>query len=562
MMETLSHPEQRPRTRGERPRPKRPKAPTAIPRETLSPAGFRIPGAESAPSRGNNPDAAITVSKRGHQTGPGKRGKMTTRVHAHSGPHIQVQQLLHQAAAQGAKNARVEIQRDRILYEDDRPFDTTIDMTQFDPDGIYTTQSELSRHPAPEGLHVHVFGTVNVRRSEDEQGGGAGHVHMKAADEGDALPARNTRSGRFTVHLKETRGYGGLKVLDHTGATAQKVLDYTGATAQNHGRFAMRMSRTRSGNPEEPVEGSGTEILALPTPGNPADPTSRDMGEIVRTGMEMFADLLRDRDQGPDGAKAWPDNEAREKLQDAGITGLPETPPTCQKFPVYAQGNQRALLPERPVLGNLPHTSGPGIARQLAKHPDPNRRYQLVDEVQDNEQEIPSLTLTGAEATLQDGKRIKLPVPEIDPEHGWPMTHQKRLEENLLETAESITVTLEYKAPDADPEAFTTETEIYADSDQENHVILSTPELDMDPEAFIRITGLNFYRTGLLYEPRDWFQRYHAGRLTGEDPQALNQDTLTKIAGNLDQVNMRPGETETTATSPSGNITITLHRAK
>ena len=476
---------------------------------------------------------------------------MTTRVQAHSGPHIQVQQLLHQAAAQGAKNARVEIQRDQILYEDDRPLATTIDMTQFDPDGIYTTQSELSRHPAPEGLHVHIFGTVNVQSSKDDQGDGAGHVHMKATDEGDALPARNTTSGWFNVHLKETRGYGGLRVLDQTGATAQ-----------NHGRFDMRMNRTRSGNPQEPVEESGTEILALPTPGNPADPTVQDIGEIVRTGMEMFADLLRDRDQGPDGAKAWPDNESREKLQDAGITGLPETPPTCQKFPVYAQGNRRALLPERPVLGNLPHTSGPGIARQLAKHPDPNRRYQLVDEVQDNQQEIPSLTLTGAEATLQDGTRIKLPVPEIDPEHGWPMTHQKRLEETLLETAESITVTLEYRTPDADPEPFTLETEIYADSDQENHVILSTPELDLDPEAFIRITGLNFYRTGLFSEPMNWFPNYHAGRLTGEDPQALNLKTLERIAGDLDRVDMRPGETETTATSPSGNITIILHRAK
>lgn len=36
--------------------------------------------------------------------------------------------------------------------------------------------------------------------------------------------------------------------------------------------------------------------------------------------------------------------------------------------------NYERLLPENPVLDRLPHTSGPGLARELDNHPDP-RRY-------------------------------------------------------------------------------------------------------------------------------------------------------------------------------------------
>ena len=87
--------------------------------------------------------------------------QMTTKVDQHRGPHIEIQKLLHQAAREGAARATVEIWAGRLDYRDDRPFRTTIDTGNVDPDYIYTVDRAIEKHTAPDGLHVHVMNHNN-----------------------------------------------------------------------------------------------------------------------------------------------------------------------------------------------------------------------------------------------------------------------------------------------------------------------------------------------------------------------------------------------------------------
>ena len=389
---------------------------------------------------------------------------------------------------------------------------------------------------------------------------------MKTVSQGDAAPPERTPSGKFEVHLKRTNwGHGEIVVIEPDGATSHRSRS-----------VQMTMKHAPTGRPGEEIERSCANALAvhIPTGSGENAVGGHDYDEIEQTALGMFAALVASMDRDPDSGPAWPDGRTRDTVREKGFDNLPETRPTCRMYQDERTGYREILIPENAVLCQMPHTSGPGLVRALRKQADPGRAYTLVAEADPEEdleapehtRGLPVLRLAEVRAVRTDGTEMEMPVPPPHPERGWPMTHEKRLEENMMERVRSITAVLEYREPGREPDRFPVRTDMYFDSDQDHQALLTTPELDMDRETLQRTSGISLRLGGEFTGPMHWFPAYHARRLSteGAEPEGLDQlntETLERMAKALDSVEMEPSRRETRVESPSGRMTIILHGA-
>ena len=471
---------------------------------------------------------------------------MTTRVNQHREPHIEIQKLLHRAAHEGAARATVEIRPDRLDYWDDRPFQTTIDTGSINPDYIYTVHWAIEKHPAPDGLHVHVLNHNNwgaYARSGT-------YVHLTHIGEGDAAPPRLTPSGRSEVRLKN-RDRGPREVL---------ILDQEGATSRQSRNFGLT-AKHAAGQPGEQVRETRYTTLARPAPGTAEPPDANDQDEIFQTAAALFADLISQNNASSGRVSTmWPDAQSREILEDMGLDPAADPPATCRIYQQETRENPEILMPENAVLSQLPHASGPWLARTLAKHPEPGRRYNLVEDMGEAGKNLPTLKLKAARAAGLDGAERQLPVPERTPEDGPATTNPRRLDATVMEKVSAITATLEYREPGREPESFELAPDAYIDYDRENHLVVTAPGLDMDWRTFADAAGIWLHGTSAYTRQMDWATEYHARKLTEEDPGVVNQNTLRAIAEALEAAGLETSGKRMKAVSPGGTIEITLTR--
>ncbi len=487
---------------------------------------------------------------------------MTTRVDQHRGPHMEIQKLLHRAAREGAARATVDIWAGRLEYRDDRPFHTTIDTSDIDPDDIYTVDWGIEKYPAPDGLHVHVLN----HNSWGALARSGRHTHLEHIGEGDEAPPRLTESARCEVRLKKrNRGHGEILILNQEGVVCRRNRHF-GLTA-----------RHAAGQPGEQVQETRYTVLARPAPGTAEPPDAVDEDEIFRTAAAMFADLIaRNNREAGNGASTvstmWPDRQSGETLEDMGLRLAADPPATCRTYHHGTRINPEILMPEDAVLSLLPHASGPWLAQALANHPEPGRRHNLVESAGEAGKDLPTLRMTGARAVWPDGRERELPVPERSPERspeGNPEeapddspagANPRRLDATVMERVSAITATLEYREHGREPERFELELDAYTDHDWDNHLILTTPGLDMDWKALSEAAGIWLHRVSRHAQQTDWETGYHAKRLTGGDPDTVNQDALNTIVENLEAAGLETPGRSITARSPGGTIEITLVR--
>ena len=473
---------------------------------------------------------------------------MTTSVTDHHGPHLELQRLIHSAAQRGAGRATIHIMPDRLEYQDDTPFRTTIDTSHIEPDGHYTVAWAVSRYPVPDHLHVHV---VN-HQPWGEHAQGKGHTHLPHVGDDDATPPRTTPSGRYQVRLKTGIG----RPMDIM------IIDQQGLPVQRADTFGLQTVHAPHGTPGDQLQKCCYRILATPVPSAyPArDPDGNDREEVIDTAHRMFADLVRDAKTPPRTSMLWPDRPTRDALAQLGLDPGVNPEPSARLYPTGTWENPRVLMPHGAVWAQLPRTSGPWILRALVKHPEQSRRYTLIEDPAHADQaNLPVLRLIVVTTVDHNGAITHHPVPEVHPDQGVAMTHQPRLEATVMERVRSITAVLEYREPGKPPDRFEADLDAYSDADQENHVVLTTPGLEMDQSTFAETSGMRHHRrTGAFTGPMDWGPRYHARRLTQDSIQTANEEILEDIASALDTIGIRPTDAPTTVTSPSGTITITI----
>ena len=82
----------------------------------------------------------------------------------------------------------------------------------------------------------------------------------------------------------------------------------------------------------------------------------------------------------------------------------------------------------------------------------------------------------------------------------------------------------------------------------------------MDWKALSEAAGIWLHRVSRHARQTDWETGYHAKRLTGGDPDTVNQDALNTIVENLEAAGLETPGRSITARSPGGTIEITLVR--
>lgn len=176
-----------------------------------------------------------------------------------------------------------------------------------------------------------------------------------------------------------------------------------------------------------------------------------------------------------------------------------------------------------------------------------------------NPADLPVLRLKEVLVEHEDGSSENMPVPPLHPKFGWPMTHEKRLPETRMERVRKITATLEYQEPGGVPEYFSLDARLYSDLDHEHQVVMTTRDLDMGARELIETAGLRNHPSGIdIVDAMEWMPEYHARRLSGENPDQVNRETLAKIAAAIEDIGVTPGPSEISAAAPKGEITITL----
>ena len=473
---------------------------------------------------------------------------MTTTVSDHRGPHVEILKLLHSAAGEGATRATVQIMPDRLEYQDDRSRQATIDTSHIEPDGHYTIEWAIEKYPIQDSLHVHFINHMPWGKSAH----GEGHTHLPHQDDNDVTPPRDTPSGRYRVRLKTGAGRPGeVMILDNQGLPVPRA---------DH--FGLQTVYVQTGMPGDKLQRRTYSVLATPVPGREMiTPTNgKDREDIIDTAQRMFADLVRETSGPPRTGMLWPDRRTRDMLDELGLNPGVDPEPTARLYPEGVWENPRILMPPDPVWAQLPHTSGPWILRALRKHPQQQRHYTLIENPSHADlTTLPVLRLSAVTAVETNGAVTTYPIPDIHPDLGAAMTHEPRIDNTVMDRVNSITATLEYRDPGKPPDRFDVELDAYSDSDNTNHIILTTTRIDMDPATFLKTSGIRFYRTtGAFTGPWEWTPQYHARRLTQANTQEANQEVLATIAEALDTIGIRPTAKETTVTSPSGTIKITI----
>lgn len=468
-------------------------------------------------------------------------------------PQKTVQKLIQQSYENGARCAIIYLTENTVEYSDTAGYRQIIEYSHMDPDDTYSVHWDLMDHYVPDDMEVSLISNTMPHPTE----GNPVQTTLRTFSQEDVALPENTPSGRFTVHLKspERQGFERTTIIDSDGA------------AVNAGYNPVMYKRTQGNQPGDAVTEYRLNVLAHPSnrqeparqePAN-YDPQS-DKQEIRQTVLQLTATYLNRMMNEDAQVLAWPGEETKQAMLEADIPGIPGTPLTSRKCLAFSQHSPEILQPDNAVISKLPYTSGPALDRALSKHPDTARRYTLIEDEGGSRNHLPSITLVSATAELQDGTTMQIPVPEPHPDHGHPVVSDKRFEQNLFTQVKSITAVLEYSAPEGAPERFELETDLYADSDQRNHIILTTPKLEIDEEEFQTLTGIRFFNLVPWDAPAKWAAAYHTRRLTGKSLTRLNMDTLKQIAEAIGHLGIEQTKGEFHATSEDGTITVILHR--
>lgn len=463
-------------------------------------------------------------------------------------PATTVQKLIATHARAGGTTATIEVHQDRVEYHHDHLHSATVTFDGQDPDDLYAVPWTLANHRVPDSITVTL---IDHHPAEQDATSPQTHV-LPTFSQDDALPPKQTNSGRFNVHLKKPGSiHPALTVLDTDGTVAHQ--DYT-----DHLSIKSVPKDSDPSSTLHEVTRHDHRVLAHPTQNNTDvnAPTKTDLAEIDQAASQLLNQLLTQNENAAE-VRTWPTDSARRKLHQAGLP-TPTPPATCRPYAPWHTPVPEVMCHQGATICQLPHTSAPALTRALASHPNPQRRYLLVNQVENPDRELPFITLHAVSASRQDGSTLILQVPRYSQELQAPMTHEPRLKETILETVRSITATIMYNHPRGDDFIFDLQTDLYADTDGRNAVILATPELNTGTEEFEKLTSIRH----MLLMPRhvadDWAVSYHTATLTGQDPSEATRNTLQDIANAAQQVGFpNPGQ-PITATSKDGAITITL----
>lgn len=469
-------------------------------------------------------------------------------------PLNRTSRTIHRSAREGAKRAQIDIHPDRIEFRDDRGLSATILTGAVDPDLLHTLDANIEAHVVPASLHVHVVNHAKGRRAIDET-----HQHLRNPEDHNPLPPRRTPNGRYWVYLTSRDMGPSLTVMNHDGTIAQ----------QRH-RATLDAKCTESSQPGAIVHRRAFPIIAMPDLSTNTTANGSDVDEITETAAEMLVLHMNQYKSQSGGGLMWPDIDSRRMLPAPTLRRMPERPQTCRWYDGQDKGYDEMLLPENAARPALSFTHGRTLKLALEQHPYPHQELALVSSRSEGLTEpsqpvlLPVIVITAVEVTENDGSITHLPVPRYDEQQRYPHPREKRLHHSRSGTAKAIEITLEYRANDQEPVPFTIPAHIYADQDEDDFVIITTPELGMTADEVEEASDIrHHYRPNLSMGPFDWFPEYQAHRAVQTEPNQANRHIAERIARSIEDMGVTAldGEDEVTVTSPSGNISITIRPA-
>lgn len=473
---------------------------------------------------------------------------------SHREPLNRIYRTLHSAANNGATRAHIDIHSDHIEYRDDRPYQTIIRTGAVDPDLLLTMDHAIESYVPQPTLHVHVSKHAHGRRAMHEPD----HRHLRNPNDNNVVLPQMTAGGRYMVYLADRPHNQGLTVINHDGTRPRR-----------HGELRLDAKYTETREPAASVKRRSFPVIAMPAPGTRTPADGADIDRIIETATRMLVLHMNQYNSQPEGGLMWPDLDSLRTLPAHTIREMPPRPQTCRWHDGKNRGYDEMLLPANPAVPALSFTHGQTLTMALNDNPYPNEQLDLVNDHAEGltepsrPVEIPVIVLVDVTVTELDGSVTKVPVPRYDHEQRYPHPREKRLHSSRSGQVQDISLTLEYRTPGQEPVPFAIPAHIYADQDQDDFVILTTPELDMTPREIIKASEIHHFHHKTVHfddGPMRWFPAYQARRAIQDKPNQANQHILATIAQTIEDMGIaaRGNEEEITVNSLSGNVAITL----
>ena len=475
--------------------------------------------------------------------------------------HLDIQLALAEARREGATQATVAFNHSTksAVVTDNRnpggPHSRTIN-TNIHPASGYQWEpaSKTRDHLAPKGLETSVVLTYAGGRTHEQRVLNVGE---------DVLAEAQSAGGRYTVYITPHRRYPPVTALypDGTSGPLQSI--------QN--TFSYHSTNDRSPG----TEVSKHQLSAIVTaPGSRI--TQDDHSLISGVIAELAAQHISDTGE-KSGGYAWPENWLADLISEHCPNHREfAKPASTSEYYVQSPDGGKTLstrtTPENAVVCDYDTVQTDLLDYVVATHAPRD-----VKPVRTRDPKVPAIRLLSASVENLDGSRTEYPVNLWDMEtqsgrqDNRPQPHGDRLPHSRIGRVRRIELTMEIRRQNNDEsDVFSFETDVYADQDLMNHLLLITEDSTVSKKQLRHIAFLHEPRNHhLSWETRnamddslsEHYDEYIVDVLLN-GPQEAARRVLKKTADVLEAMcldNLQAGARNTVeALSELGSVSITL----
>ena len=473
-------------------------------------------------------------------------------------PHAKIQMALANARSKGATQARLAVQSDNktaVLTDNREPGklrSQTFNLVEHHPlSADWDPHQHLRLHVVPAGLHTHL---ISSRTS-----GEFSKDHLTSVGEND-VATRPTPDNRYMVHLTQERRLCRTTILSPDG-TSRAVKSYHADITLHH---------TPDREPGTPVAPTRLSIIAEPLQTNVVGPTISDRILITETGLTLAAETLQTMAQQSRG-HVWANRQLAQEIADLSATNpkvpTPPDPPSVSRYstrlPDGTEKQNQALTPSHAVVLDHLISHNRSVARSMAKYAPRN-----LQQVTSQDPDIPVLTLLDVQITTQNGgKRVYNMARTKQP-------LQNRLAHSTVERVRAISLTMEITHPAGtgqEPDVFTFDTDVFADRDDRNHILLMTTESGLSTQELKAVADLHGPTThnmtdgaseAYASDPDDWYKTHLIDTLI-HGPERAAHTALESLAAVAEALGLGDDQSgalrDIKASSPDGRLSMSLN---